>query len=41
MLADLKRTFSKGDTTNWSDNSYRKAEIVIDKIQSYRNDNLS
>ena len=38
--ADLKRTFSKGDTTNWSYKLYKITEIFNDTIPSYRIDNL-
>ena len=38
--ADLKRTFSKGDTTNWSYKLYKITEIFKDTIPSYRIDNL-
>ena len=38
--ADLKRTFSKGDTTNWSYKLYKITEIINDAIPSYRLDNL-
>ena len=38
--ADFKRTFSKGDTTNWSYKLYRITEIINDTIPSYRLDNL-
>ena len=38
--ADLKRTFSKGDTTNWSYNLYKITEIINDTIPSYKIDNL-
>ena len=38
--ADLKRTFSKGDTTNWSSKLYKNTELIIDTIPSYRLDNL-
>ena len=38
--ADLKKTFSKGDTTNWSDKLYKITEIINDTIQSYLIDNL-
>ena len=34
--ADLKRTFSKGDTTNWSFIFYKITEIIIDTIPRYR-----
>ena len=37
---DLKKTFSKGDTTNWSYKLYKIAEIVIDTIPSYKIDIL-
>ena len=39
--ADLKRTFSKGDTTNWSYKLYKITEIVNDTITSYKIKNLS
>ena len=39
-VADLKRTFSKGDTTNWSDKLYRITELINDTIPSYHIDNL-
>ena len=39
-VADLKKTFSKGDTTNWSYNLYKITELIIDTIPSYRLDNL-
>ena len=38
--ADLKKTFSKGDTTNWSYKLYKITEIINDNIPSYRLDNL-
>ena len=38
--ADLKRTFSKGDTTNWSYRLEKITEIINDTIPSYRLDNL-
>ena len=38
--ADLKRTFSKGDTTKWSYKLYRITEIINDTIPSYHIDNL-
>ena len=38
--ADLKRTFSKGDTTNWSYKLYKITEKINDKIPSYKIDNL-
>ena len=38
--ADLKKTFSKGDTTNWSYKLYKITEIVNDTIPSYHIDNL-
>ena len=34
--ADLKKTFSKGDTTNWSNKLYKITEIINDTIPSYR-----
>ena len=39
--ADLKKTFSKGDTTNWSYKLYKSTEIINDTIPSYKIDNLS
>ena len=38
--ADLKKTFSKGDTTNWSYRLYKNTEIINDTIASYRLENL-
>ena len=38
--ADLRRTFSKGDITNWSYKIYKITEIINDTIPSYRLDNL-
>ena len=38
--ADLKRTFSKSDTTNWSYKLYKITEIVNDTIPSYKINNL-
>ena len=38
--ADLKKTFSKGDTTNWSYKLYKITEIINDTIPSYRLDNI-
>ena len=39
-LADLKKTFSKGDTTNWSYKLYKITEIISDSIPSYKINNL-
>ena len=39
-VADLKRTFSKGDTTNWSYKLYKITEIINDTIPSYHIDNF-
>ena len=39
--ADLKKTFSKGDMTNWSYKLYKVTEIINDTIPSYKIDNLS
>ena len=39
-VADLKRTFSKGDTTIWSYKLYKITEIINDTILSYHIDNL-
>ena len=38
--ADLKKTFSKGDTTNWSYKLYKITEIINDTIPSYKIDNI-
>ena len=38
--ADLKKTFSKADTTNWSYKLYKITEIIIDTIPVYKIDNL-
>ena len=38
--ADLKKTFSKGDKTNWSYKLYKITEIINDTIPSYEIDNL-
>ena len=38
--ADLKKTFPKGDTTNWSYKVYKITEIINDTIPSYHLDNL-
>ena len=37
---DLKKTFSKSDTTNWSYKLYKITEIINDTIPSYHIDNL-
>ena len=39
-VADLKRTFSKGDTTNWSYILYKITERINDTIPSYKINNL-
>ena len=38
--ADLKKTFSKGDTTKWSYNLFKITEILNDTIPSYKIGNL-
>ena len=38
--AGLRKTFSKGDTTNWSYILYKITEIINDTIPSYHIDNL-
>ena len=38
--ADIKKVFSKGDSTNWSYKLYTITEIVHDTIPSYRINNL-
>ena len=39
-VADLKKTFSKGDTTNWSYKLYKITEIINDTRPAYKIDNL-
>ena len=39
-VADLKKTFSKGDTTNWSYKLYKITEIINDTIPIYKINNL-
>ena len=38
--ADLKKTFSKGDTTSWSYELYKVTEIIDDTIPAYKIDNI-
>ena len=38
--ADLRKTFSKGDTANWSKKLFKITEIINDTVPSYRLDNL-
>ena len=38
--ADLKKTFSKSDTTNWSYKLYKITEIINDTIPTYKIDTL-
>ena len=38
--ADLKKTFSKSDTTNWSYKLYKITEIINDTIPAFKIDNL-
>ena len=38
--ADLKKTFSKSDTTNWSYKLYKITEIINDTIPCYKINNL-
>ena len=37
---DIKRVFSKGDSTNYSYKLYTKTEVIHDTIPSYRIDYL-
>ena len=37
--ADLRKTFSKGDMTNWSYKLFKITEIINDTVPSYRLDN--
>ena len=39
-VADLKKTFSKGDTTNWSYKLYKITELINDTTPSYKINNL-
>ena len=39
--ADIKKTFSKGDTTNWSYKLYKNTEVINDTKPSYKIDNIS
>ena len=38
--ADLKKTFSKSDTTNWSYKLYKITEIINDTLPAFKIDNL-
>ena len=38
--ADIKKTFSKRDTTNWSYKLFKNTEINDDTIPSYKTNNL-
>ena len=38
--SDIKKVFSKGDSTNYSYLLYRITEVIHDTIPSYRNDYL-
>ena len=40
LVADVKRTFSKGDITNWSYDIYEITEVNNDTIPSYGINNL-
>ena len=39
-VADLKKTFSRGDTTDWSYKLYKITKIINDTIPSYKINNL-
>ena len=39
--ADIKRVFSKADSTNWSYRLYTMTEVIHDTIPSYQTDYLS
>ena len=39
-VADLRKTFSKGDMTNWSYKLYKITKIIIGTIPTYKIDNL-
>ena len=38
--ADLKRTFSKGDTANWSYKLYKITDVINDTMPAYKIENL-
>ena len=38
--ADLRKTFSKGDTSNWSYKLYKVTEIIKDTVPAYKINNL-
>ena len=38
--ADLKKTFSKSDMTNWSYKLYKITQIINDTVPAYKTDNL-
>ena len=38
--SDIRRVFSKGDSTNYSYKLYKKTEVITDTIPSYRIDYL-
>ena len=38
--ADLRKTFSKSDTTNWTYKLYKITEIVNDTVPAYKIDNI-
>ena len=38
--ADLKKTFSKGDTTNWFYKLYKITEMIKDTVPAYKIDNI-
>ena len=40
QVADIKKTFSKADTTSWSYKFYKSTEIINETIPSYRFDRL-
>ena len=39
-VADLGKTFSKGDTTNWPYKMYKYTENINDTIPIYQSDSL-
>ena len=40
-VGDLRKAFSKGDTTNWFNKLYQITEIIKDTVPSYHIDNLA
>ena len=39
--ADIKKTYTNGGSTNWSNKLYKGTEFVKDTMPSYKNDHVS